>query len=127
VALAPVRGLHYRRGMKINTRHGRPRRRPRSWTRRLLGLAISVLPEVIALRWRGYPPAGNVVVRCREGHLFTTIWVPGVSVKALRLGPWRVQRCPVGSHWSVVTPVRRSELTDEQNRAAAGTRDIRVP
>jgi hypothetical protein len=103
------------------------RRRPRSWRRRLLILALSVLPEVIVLRRRGYPPAGNVVVRCQQGHLFTTIWVPGVSVKALRLGPWRFQRCPVGNHWSIVTPVRRSELTEEQNRTAADSRDIRLP
>jgi hypothetical protein len=110
--------------MKISTRR---LPRPRSRTRRLLGLAISVLPEVVVLWWRGYPPAGNVVVRCRAGHLFTTIWVPGVSVKALRLGPWRGQHCPVGSHWSIVTPARRSELTEEQDRAAAGARDIRLP
>jgi hypothetical protein len=90
-------------------------------------LAVSVLPEVIVLRRRGYPPAGNVVVRCRERHLYTTIWVPGVSVKALRLGPWRLQRCPVGNHWSIVTPVRRSELTEEQDRTAADSRDIRLP
>jgi hypothetical protein len=113
--------------MKISAHRGRRRSRPRSRTRRLLSLAVSVLPEVIVLRRRGYPPAGNVVVRCREGHLFTTIWVPGVSVKALRLGPWRLQRCPVGNHWSIVTPVRRSELTEEEDRAAAGSRDIRLP
>ena len=94
---------------------------------RLLLLAMSVLPEVVVLRRRGYPPAGDVVVRCREGHLFTTIWVPGVSVKALRLGPWRLQRCPGGKHCSIVTPVRRSELTVEQKRTALATRDIRVP
>ncbi len=88
---------------------------------------VSVLPEVIVLRLRGYPPAGNVVVRCREGHLFTTIWVPGVSVKALRLGPWRFQRCPVARHWSIVTPASRSELTDEQLRTAADSRDVRIP
>ncbi len=95
--------------------------------RRLLVLSVSVLPEVIVLRRRGYAPAGNVVVRCREGHLFTTIWVPGASVKALRLGPWRLQRCPVGRHWSIVTPVRRSELTEEESRAAADSRDVRLP
>lgn len=89
--------------------------------------AVSVLPEVIVLRRRGYPPAGNVVVRCRAGHVFTTIWIPGVSFKALRLGPWRAQRCPVGKHWSIVTPARRSDLTDEQDRAAADRRDVRLP
>ena len=90
-------------------------------------LAVSVLPEVIVLRRRGYPAAGNVVVRCLKSHLFTTIWIPGVSVKSLRFGPWRLQRCPVGQHWSIVTPVRRSELTEKQIRTAADSRDIRVP
>jgi len=79
------------------------------------------------LKLRGYRIAGNVVVRCREGHLFTTIWVPGASLKSIRLGWWRVQRCPVGKHWSIVTPVRRSDLTEEELRAASETRDIRIP
>jgi hypothetical protein len=70
---------------------------------------------------------GNVIVRCREGHLFTTIWIPGASVKALRLGRWRYQRCPVGNHWSLVTPVRESELTEEERELAHSHRDIRLP
>ena len=76
---------------------------------------------------RGYGPAGNVVVRCRQGHLFTTIWIPGASVKAARLGWWRFQRCPVGRHWSLVTPVKRSVLTEEEQRSADENRDIRIP
>jgi hypothetical protein len=95
-----------------------------------VGLVIAagtVAIEAAALRRRGYPFAGEVVVRCHAGHLFTTIWVPGVSFKALRLGPWRVQRCPVGRHWSLVTPVRRTDLTLEQRVAADATKDIRIP
>lgn len=83
--------------------------------------------ETIAMRLRGYPIGGNVVVRCRQGHLFTTIWVPGASLKSLRLGWWRYQRCPVGKHWSIVTPVKESDLTDEDRRIAADNRDIRIP
>ena len=79
------------------------------------------------MRLRGYRLAGNVVVRCRKGHLFTTIWVPGASLKSVRLGWWRFQRCPVGRHWSFVTPVRRSGLTDDQRRTAGETKDIRIP
>jgi len=75
----------------------------------------------------GYPFAGNVVVRCRRGHLFTTLWVPGASVKSLRLGWWRLQRCPVGRHWSLVTPVRRAALTRVERRAADASADIRIP
>jgi hypothetical protein len=68
-----------------------------------------------------------VVVRCRKGHLFTTIWVPGVSLKSARLGWWRFQRCPVGKHWVLVTPVRRADLTPEEQRSAAEATDIRIP
>ena len=89
--------------------------------------ACSVAVEAIAIRRLGYPVAGNVVVRCREGHLFTTIWIPGASLKSLRLGLWRVQRCPVGRHWSLVTPVRRTDLTPVKRRLADGRKDIRIP
>jgi hypothetical protein len=70
---------------------------------------------------------GNVVVRCRDGHLFTTIWVPGASVKSVRLGWWRLQRCPVGNHWSIVTPVKESELSESERRFAHEHQDVRVP
>jgi hypothetical protein len=70
---------------------------------------------------------GNIIVRCREGHLFTTIWLPGGSLKSLRLGWWRFQRCPVGHHWSLVTPVRESELTEEERQLAHTRKDTRVP
>jgi hypothetical protein len=96
--------------------------------RRVLVLGVgTVAIEAAAAALRGYRPGGNVVVRCRDGHLFTTIWVPGASLKAIRLGPWRVQRCPVGHHWSLVTPARRAELTPAEADAAAQTHDIRLP
>ena len=79
------------------------------------------------LKMRGYGIAGDVVVRCRSGHLYTTIWVPGASLKSVRLGWWRLQRCPVGGHWSLVTPVRRSALTEDELRTAAEIRDVRIP
>jgi len=93
----------------------------------LLIAAASVLPEIVVLRSRGYRSVGDVVVRCRAGHLFTTIWVPGASLKAVRLGWWRFQRCPVGRHWSLVTPVRRSDLTEEEEGVASEQRDLRIP
>jgi hypothetical protein len=83
--------------------------------------------EAAAIRARGYGFAGNVVVRCRSGHLFTTLWIPGASVKALRLGPWRLQRCPIGGHWSIVTPVRRGTLTEDEAREAVAHHDRRIP
>ena len=70
---------------------------------------------------------GEVVVRCRSGHLFTTIWVPGASFKAIRLGVVRFQYCPVGEHWTTVAPVNPDDLTDAERRAAAANRDARIP
>ena len=70
---------------------------------------------------------GNVVVRCRRGHLFTTIWIPGASLKSLRLGWWRSQWCPVGHHWALVTPVQEADLSEEEKRTARQTKDIRIP
>jgi hypothetical protein len=58
------------------------------------------------------------VVRCQQGHLFRTVWVPGVSFKAVRLGNYRVQRCPVGRHWAIVTRVPDTELSDAERRLA---------
>jgi hypothetical protein len=88
---------------------------------------LAFIVETIAVWRRTGRPGGNVVVRCRSGHVFTTIWIPGVSVKSARLGPWRLQRCPVGGHFSIVTPVRESELTLWQRRSARAHKDIRVP
>jgi hypothetical protein len=103
--------------MRIDQRH----------LRRALLILGAALVEILPLWRRGYGLGGHVVVRCRAGHLFTTLWFPGASVKSLRLGWWRLQRCPVGGHWSLVTPVRRSDLTEEELQLAAERRDIRLP
>ena len=97
------------------------RRRP------LLVIGAALAGGTLVARRMGYKVGGNVVVRCRQGHLFTTIWVPGASLKSIRLGWARLQRCPVGKHWSLVTPVKDADLTDDQRRAAAAHRDIRIP
>lgn len=70
---------------------------------------------------------GCVVVRCREGHLFTTIWIPFISFKSIRFGPVRFQRCPVGDHLTFVTPVPDSDLTDGERRMAERYRDSSIP
>jgi hypothetical protein len=91
-------------------------------------MAVAGLVGETVLTWiRAGRPGGNLVVRCADGHLFTTLWIPGASVKAVRLGWWRIQRCPVGGHWSVVTPVRQDELSPLQRFAAHRRRDVRVP
>lgn len=81
----------------------------------------------VAARLFGYKLGGDTVVRCRQGHLFTTIWIPGVKIKAVDLGLARLQRCPVGRHWSLVTPVRESSLTEAERQFAAEHRDVRIP
>src|SRR5262249_35087637 len=104
----------------------RHRRRP-SFRRTAVMAAAVVCIEALALRSRSGRLGGNVPVRCRAGHLFTTIWIPGVSLKSARLGWWRFQWCPVGRHLSLVTPVRESDLDEDERLAAASAVDLRIP
>jgi hypothetical protein len=84
-------------------------------------VATAVVAANVAMRRRGYSIPGKTVVRCSKGHLFTTTWIAGGSLKAARLGPrTRYQRCPVGKHWAIVHPVKDADLTDEERRIAAG-------
>lgn len=110
-------------GRKDGSEHPRRSRGVRIGLLAALGVGAEALP----LWRRGYGLGGNVIVRCRRGHLFTTIWVPGASVKSLRLGWWRFQRCPVGPHWSLVTPVRTADLSEQERAEAAGHHDVHVP
>jgi hypothetical protein len=89
-------------------------------------IAAYAVGTVIALR-RGYRFGTSVPVRCRDGHLFSTVWIPGASVKSLRLGLWRVQWCPVGRHVTLVTLVKDADLTDAERAFAAEHHDARVP
>jgi hypothetical protein len=90
-------------------------------------IVAGLLAGTVLARRRGHGIGGETVVRCSRQHLFTTIWIPGASFKAPRLGPLRFQRCPVGQHWSLVAPVRAADLTEEQRQAAAAFRDTRIP
>ncbi len=93
----------------------------------ILGGGVT-LAEALFLRRRSGSLLGlRTIVRCHRGHLFTTTWIPGVSVKSLRLGPWRVQRCPVGHHWSIIRPVAAAKLSDAEREQARGRRDSRLP
>jgi hypothetical protein len=69
----------------------------------------------------------NTIVRCTKGHLFSTIWLPLGSLKAIRLGPKRFQWCPVGRHWTLVTAVNLNSLSPQELEEAEATRDVRVP
>jgi hypothetical protein len=81
---------------------------------------------VVAVR-KGYAFGLSVPVRCRRGHVFSTTWIPGASVKSLRLGLWRVQWCPVGRHVDLVRLVRSSDLSASERQFAAEHHDVRVP
>jgi hypothetical protein len=89
--------------------------------------AGAVLLETAGLWLQTRRIAGNVIVRCSQGHLFTTLWIPGASVKSLRLVWWRFQRCPVGGHWSLVRPVDESTLSAQERRLAHEHHDLPVP
>ena len=62
---------------------------------------------------------GVVIVRCMRGGLFETVWIPLASFKAIRLGPLRIQRCPVHHRVEIVQQVDPATLSDEEHTAAA--------
>jgi hypothetical protein len=99
------------------------RTRPRS----ILLAIVAIAVWTVVARRLGYRFGTNTVVRCRRGHLFTTIWIPGVKLKAIDLLVARFQWCPVGRHWSLVTPVRDADLSARDRLAAASRHDVRIP
>lgn len=109
----------------LRFRVGAPSRRTRTLTF-VAGISALVGGTIVARRM-GYRVGGNTIVRCRDGHLFTTLWIPGASLKALRLGWYRFQRCPVGNHWTLVKPVKDTDLTAEEREAAEQIHDVRLP
>ena len=91
-------------------------------------VVAGLIAATIVARRRGYGVGGTeVVVRCMDGHLFTTIWIPGASLKALRFGPLRLQRCPIGDHLTFVTPVKESDLTCAERSFAHQHHDGLMP
>jgi len=95
--------------------------------RTVLIVAGVITGGTLIARRLGYNLGTNTIVRCRQGHLFTTIWIPGVKLKELDLVVARVQRCPVGKHWSLVVPVRVADLSEAEIQLAREHRDIRIP
>jgi hypothetical protein len=90
-------------------------------------IVVILAASTFVARKKGYSFGVNTIVKCSKGHLFTTIWIPGGSLKAVRLGWKRFQHCPVGKHWSIVTPVKDSDLTDEERQFAKEHHDLRIP
>jgi hypothetical protein len=64
---------------------------------------FAALAAGVVLAWRlgAQSRRRDVLVRCRDGHVFTTAWIPDT------LALIRLQYCPVGAHWTTVTAVRR--------------------
>jgi hypothetical protein len=103
------------------------RSRGRASRRGVLVVLGGLVAFTLAGRRLGYGFGTNTIVRCRRGHLFTTVWIPGVKLKAIDLGVARLQRCPVGKHWTLVVPVREADLSDEERAAAHAHHDVRIP
>jgi hypothetical protein len=59
--------------------------------------------------------------------VFTTIWIPGIKLKEIDLVVARIQRCPIGNHWSLVVPVRSETLSAEDREFAHAHHDIKIP
>ena len=93
----------------------------------VLAAVVTAVEGAVVAKRRGSLFAVDTVVRCRDGHVFTTLWIPGASFKSIRLGWWRFQRCPVGPHWALVTPVPSASLSEEDRALAAEHRDVRIP
>ena len=102
-------------------------------TQLLIYLLALVIVVVVAVRARrvsqvqGYRFGRDVIVRCRDGHLFVTTWIPMVSFKAIRFGLVRVQYCPVGDHVTAVRLMRDEELTPAERLEASRHHDNGVP
>jgi hypothetical protein len=88
---------------------------------------VALIASTLLARRRGYNMPGQIIVRCSQGHLFYTVWVPGASFKAIRLGFLRFQHCPVGNHWALVAPVKESELSEEERMMADRYHDAPIP
>ena len=81
----------------------------------------------VLARRKGYTKPGEVVARCRRGHLFTTDWAAPASRHRFDLGWARIQRCPVGGHWTIVFPVEETDLSPEDKKLASQQRDSTMP
>jgi hypothetical protein len=93
----------------------------------LAGVVVAYIAGTIIATRQGYSFGKNTIVRCRQGHLFSTVWIPGASVKALRLGFWRIQWCPVGRHVDLVRLVKTADLTEAERSFAMSHHDAPVP
>lgn len=90
-------------------------------------VAVAYAVGTVIARQQGYSFGKNAVVKCRQGHYFATTFIPGGSLKAIRLGLWRIQWCPVGRHVDLVHLVKDADVTEAQREFAEAHHDIPVP
>ena len=83
-----------------------------------IGAVLATLEAALVARRRGFLFGMRTTVRCGDGHLFQTVWIPGASLTSLRFGPWRLARCPIGRHFTVITPVREADLGRDELESA---------
>jgi hypothetical protein len=88
-------------------------------------ILLFTIPALI-LSIRGMSVGKEVPVRCAGGHYYSTIWIPGISFKALRLARRRYQFCPVGRHWAWTRQLFEDEKTPEIYAQAARVHDKRI-
>jgi len=67
------------------------------------------------------------IVQCSQGHYFSTIWMPFGSLKAIRLGDRRIQKCPLCHRFRSVVQVEPDQLTEEELTAAKNLKDSKIP
>ncbi len=89
----------------------------------IIAALLAFAAGAVLAKRRGYHQVGEVVARCGRGHLFTTAWNRKLSLREFSLGWTRLQRCPVGDHWTFVRLVEDSALTAEEKRIAKQHRD----
>jgi hypothetical protein len=92
----------------------------------LIAAGVATGGTLIARRL-GYNLGTNTLVRCRQGHVFTTVWIPGIKLKEIDLVVARIQRCPIGHHWTLVVPVREQDLSNEEIEFAREHHDVPIP
>jgi hypothetical protein len=67
------------------------------------------------------------IVRCSQGHVYSSIWIPWASLKAVRLGRRRLQWGPVGGHFAMTQRVDPETLAADDRAAAESVRDAPLP
>jgi hypothetical protein len=59
------------------------------------------------------------IVRCSQGAYYESLWVPLISFKSIRLGSYRLQKCPVHGKWELATIVPEDEISEKVRKEAS--------